>query len=43
MNIPHSDSVVIFEATGDPVYKKIFPALYAMDRRGHPTWSPEEK
>jgi len=35
MNIPHSDALVIFGATGDLVYKKIFPALYAMERRGH--------
>jgi glucose-6-phosphate 1-dehydrogenase len=35
MNIPHSDALVIFGATGDLVYKKIFPALYAMQRRGH--------
>ena len=36
MNIPHSDSLVIFGATGDLVYKKILPALYAMERRRHP-------
>ena len=35
MNIPYSDALVIFGATGDLVYKKIFPALYAMERRGH--------
>ena len=35
MNIPHSDALVFFGATGDLVYKKIFPALYAMERRGH--------
>lgn len=35
MNIPHSDALVIFGATGDLVYKKIFPALYAMQQRGH--------
>lgn len=35
MNISHSDALVIFGATGDLVYKKIFPALYAMERRGH--------
>ena len=34
MNIPHSDALVFFGATGDLVYKKIFPALYAMERRG---------
>ena len=32
---PHSDSLVFFGATGDLIYKKIFPALYAMERRGH--------
>ena len=35
MNVPHSDSLVIFGATGDLVYKKILPALYALERRGH--------
>ena len=35
MNVPHSDAMVFFGATGDLVYKKIFPALYAMERRGH--------
>ena len=35
MNIPQSDALVIFGATGDLVFKKIFPALYAMERRGH--------
>ncbi|WP_339688033.1 glucose-6-phosphate dehydrogenase [Gimesia maris] len=35
MNIPQSDALVIFGATGDLVYKMIFPALYAMQRRGH--------
>lgn len=35
MNIPHSDALVFFGATGDLTYKKIFPALYAMERRGH--------
>ena len=34
MNIPHCDALVVFGATGDLVYKKIFPALYAMERRG---------
>src|ERR1035437_10341090 len=32
---PRSDALVFFGATGDLVYKKIFPALYAMERRGH--------
>lgn len=35
MNMPQSDALVLFGATGDLVYKKIFPALYAMERRGH--------
>ena len=34
MNIPHSDALVFFGATGDLTFKKIFPALYAMERRG---------
>jgi glucose-6-phosphate 1-dehydrogenase len=35
MNVPHSDALVFFGATGDLIYKKIFPALHAMERRGH--------
>jgi glucose-6-phosphate 1-dehydrogenase len=31
---PHSDALVFFGATGDLAYKKIFPALHAMVRRG---------
>src|SRR6201997_1892944 len=31
----HSDALVFFGATGDLAYKKIFPALQAMLRRGH--------
>jgi glucose-6-phosphate 1-dehydrogenase len=31
----HSDAFVFFGATGDLAYKKIFPALQAMIRRGH--------
>src|SRR5512136_756403 len=31
----HSDVFVFFGATGDLAYKKIFPALQAMTRRGH--------
>ncbi len=31
----HSDALVFFGATGDLAYKKIFPALYAMTKRGH--------
>jgi glucose-6-phosphate 1-dehydrogenase len=34
MNEP-SDALVFFGATGDLAYKKIFPALQAMTRRGH--------
>lgn len=30
-----SDAFVFFGATGDLAYKQIFPALYAMQRRGH--------
>ena len=32
---PHSDALVFFGATGDLMSKKIFPDLYAMERRGH--------
>ena len=32
--ISQSDALVFFGATGDLVYKKIFPSLYAMERRG---------
>ena len=32
---PRSDALVFFGATGDLAYKKIFPALYAMTKRGH--------
>lgn len=35
MNAPHSDALVFFGATGDLAYKKIFPALQAMSKRGH--------
>src|ERR1700685_1922986 len=31
----HSDAFVFFGATGDLAYKKIFPALQAMLKRGH--------
>jgi glucose-6-phosphate 1-dehydrogenase len=31
---PHSDALVFFGATGDLAYKKIFPALQAMAKRG---------
>jgi len=35
MNIPHSDALVFFGATGDLAHKKIFPSLQAMIKRGH--------
>ena len=35
MTDSHSDSFVFFGITGDLAYKQIFPALYAMVRRGH--------
>jgi glucose-6-phosphate 1-dehydrogenase len=35
MNTVHSDAFVFFGATGDLAYKKIFPALQAMVKRGH--------
>ena len=34
MNAPHCDALVFFGATGDLAYKKIFPALQAMVKRG---------
>jgi len=34
MNRSHSDTLVFFGATGDLAYKKVFPALQAMVRRG---------
>ena len=34
MNAAHSDALVFFGATGDLAYKKIFPALQAMLKRG---------
>src|SRR5262245_25044888 len=37
MDEQHSDALVFFGATGDLAYKKIFPALQAMARRGHLT------
>ena len=33
-DMPHSDALVLFGVTGDLAYKKIFPALYAMVRKG---------
>src|SRR5437667_6644549 len=35
MNATHSDTLVFFGATGDLAYKKVFPALQAMVRRGN--------
>jgi glucose-6-phosphate 1-dehydrogenase len=35
MAVPHSDALVFLGATGDLAYKKIFPALQAMVKRGH--------
>ena len=34
MGDTHSDALVFFGATGDLAYKKIFPSLQAMARRG---------
>src|SRR5262245_33734753 len=35
MSSLHSDALVFFGATGDLAYKKIFPSLQAMVKRGH--------
>src|SRR5205814_782215 len=35
MSEARSDALVFFGATGDLAYKKIFPALQAMIKRGH--------
>jgi glucose-6-phosphate 1-dehydrogenase len=35
MNDSRSDALVFFGATGDLAYKKIFPSLHAMAKRGH--------
>ena len=35
MSAVHSDALVFFGATGDLAYKKIFPSLQAMIKRGH--------
>ncbi|MBX3379268.1 MAG: glucose-6-phosphate dehydrogenase [Phycisphaeraceae bacterium] len=35
MTVAKSDALVFYGATGDLAYKKIFPALLAMIRRGH--------
>jgi len=34
MNAPHADALVLFGITGDLAYRKIFPSLHAMARRG---------
>ncbi len=51
-SLPPSDALVLFGATGDLAYRKIFPSLYAMARRGRLTfpvvgvgrsgWTPEQ-
>ena len=35
MSLPHSDALVFFGATGDLAYKKIFPSLQALIKRGN--------
>lgn len=35
MSAAHSDALVFYGATGDLAYKKIFPCLQAMEKRGH--------
>ncbi len=35
MTVSHADALVFFGATGDLAYKKIFPSLQAMVKRGH--------
>jgi len=35
MSAPQADALVFFGATGDLAYKKIFPSLQAMLKRGH--------
>src|SRR5258708_15753405 len=35
MNVSRSDALVFFGASGDLAYKKIFPSLQAMIKRGH--------
>src|ERR1700691_969748 len=35
MSAAHSDALVFFGATGDLAYKKIFPSLQAMIKRGN--------
>ena len=33
-DVPHSDALVFFGATGDLAYKQVFPALYDMTKNG---------
>jgi glucose-6-phosphate 1-dehydrogenase len=35
MNVPYSDALVFFGATGDLAHKKIFPSLQRMIKQGH--------
>jgi glucose-6-phosphate 1-dehydrogenase len=52
MAVPRSDALVLFGVTGDLAHKKIFPALYAMVKRGvlevpvvgvaKPAWNPAD-
>src|SRR5215831_10287002 len=35
VNVPHSNALVFFGATGDLAYKKIFPSLQSMLKRGN--------
>ena len=35
MTTNHCDALIFFGARGDLAYKKIFPALQAMIKRGH--------
>jgi glucose-6-phosphate 1-dehydrogenase len=37
MPLPHSDALVLFGATGDLAFKKIFPSLQSMAQRGNLT------
>ena len=36
MNVPHSDALVFFGATGDLAHKKIFPSLQSDDQTRPP-------
>ena len=35
MNVPHSDALIFFGATGDLAHKKIFPSLQRLIKQGH--------